>query len=311
MKHVLFAVKHVLLLLKRALVAGTLLAPPLLVGCRPDAGPPLWQIAAPRLVALQGIPAEVTPGGSVSWQALVVSPDGEAMAALSWSLCPSPRPLTTNDVVAPECLGSDVTVLGQGPSQHATVPVDACQRFGPETAPSLPGKPDPRPVAADASGGWYQPYRAELDGALSIGLQRIRCHLAGASADVAAQFQMQYQANQNPQPGPILLDGAPADGQPLRAGPHTLSLSWPAEAAESYPVFDVVSQSLVPHRETLRVSWYTTGGTLAEERTGRAAEDPALSTENSFDAPSAGPVHLWAVLRDDRGGVEWSHALLR
>jgi hypothetical protein len=56
------------------------------------------------------------------------------------------------------------------------------------------------------------------------------------------------------------------------------------------------------------VSWYATAGSLAEEHTGRAAGDPALDSSNSFVA--GGPAHLWVVLRDDRGGVGWSHALL-
>jgi hypothetical protein len=278
----------------------------LLAGCRPDAGAPLWQIAAPRLIALRGTPAETAPSESVLWEGLVASPDGEQAAPLAWGLCHAPRPLTTNDVVAAECLEM-VEALGTAVSVQATVPADACQRFGPETPPSTAGQPDPRPVAADAGGGWYQPYRADLGTALNIGLQRIRCHLAGASADVAAQFQVQYRANQNPQPGPILVDGDPSGS--LTPGEHTLSVSWPAEAAESYPVFDVISQSLVTRREAIRVSWFVTGGVLAEERTGRLGDDTALESSNHLTA-SSGPIHVWAVVRDDRGGVGWSHAFL-
>jgi hypothetical protein len=290
-------------------------------GCRPNEGA-LSLIEGPRLLALRGTPAEVAPGGAVSWDALVASPDGTLLPLLSWSLCPSPRPLTSNDVVAAGCLGDGVTALGSAVTFSTNVPGDACQLFGPETPPSTPGRPDPRPVAADASGGWYQPYRADLAGARNVGLQRIRCHLLGASADVAIAFQMQYRDNQNPEPGPILIDGAPADGAALTPGPHRLRVTWQAEAAESYPLFDVVSQTLVQRRESLRVSWYTTGGTLANDRTGPSGspdaspdasmdgDDLALESDNGFNAPASGPVHLWAVLRDDRGGVGWSHALL-
>jgi hypothetical protein len=283
-----------------------------LTGCRPDEGA-LSLIEGPRLLALRGTPAEVAPGDSVSWDALAASPDGTLLPLLSWSLCPSPRPLTSNDVVAAGCLGDGVAMLGSAVALSTQVPDDACQLFGPELPPSTPGRPDPRPVAADASGGWYQPYRADLAGAHNVGLQRIRCHLLGASADAAIAFQMQYRNNQNPLPGPILIDGAPADGAALTPGAHRLSVTWPTESAESYPLFDVVSQTLVQRRESLRVSWYTTGGTLANDRTGPDGPDGSTNgdeSDNGFTAPASGPVHLWAVLRDERGGVGWSHALL-
>jgi hypothetical protein len=280
----------------------------LLAGCQPASGPPLSLVTAPRVLALRGQPAEVAPGAMVTWDALVASPDGELAAALDWSICPSPRPLTTNDVVSPACLSQ--AAIAHAPSLSATVPADACQLFGPETPPSVPGQPDPRPVAADTSGGWYQPYRADLGAAQNIGLQRIRCNLLGASADVAAQFRMQYTANLDPQPNPIQLGGADADGQTITAGAQvTLTAGWPAESAERYPVFDVASQTLAQHREAMRVSWFATAGEFADERTGRAGDDLALDSDNRFLAP-AGPVHVWAVLRDDRGGVGWTHARL-
>ena len=147
------------------------------------------------MLALRGEPAELAPGALVTWDALVVSPDGELAVPLDWSLCRSPRPLTENDVVSAACLSGGDS-LAHAPSVTATIPGNACQLFGSETPPSTPGQPDPRPVAADASGGWYQPYRADLAGAHNIGLQRIRCNLLGASADVAAQFRMQYTRQQ-------------------------------------------------------------------------------------------------------------------
>jgi hypothetical protein len=286
----------------------------LIAGCKPDAGPPLSLISTPRVIALRGEPAEIAPGGAVTWDALTVSPTGEAAMALDWSLCRAPRPLTTNDVVSPECLSGGDS-LGSGPSVMTNVPGDACQLFGPETPPSVMGKPDPRPVAADASGGWYQPYRADLQMTHNLGLERIRCNLAGASADVAAQFRMQYTLNQNPQPNPIRIAGAIADGQTIAANqPVTLTVDWPEP--EHYPLFDVETQTLTDRREAMRVSWFTTAGELAEERTGRSGDDPALTSDNQLTAPAQATtgattgIDVWAVLRDDRGGVGWTHAHL-
>ena len=52
--------------------------------------------------------------------------------------------------------------------------------------------------------------------------------------------------------------------------------------------------------------WFATAGTFDEDHTGREEGDVAPSTDNAWTAPSsAGQVHLWAVIRDDRGGVGW------
>jgi hypothetical protein len=52
------------------------------------------------------------------------------------------------------------------------------------------------------------------------------------------------------------------------------------------------------------MSWFVTGGTFEHDRTGVAAGDSSTSTSNRWTAPSQpGPVNLWLVLRDSRGGV--------
>ena len=56
----------------------------------------------------------------------------------------------------------------------------------------------------------------------------------------------------------------------------------------------------------MQVAWYSSGGTLDTESTGRAGDDPA-TTSDGWTAPSqAGTVHLWIVLRDSRGGVDYA-----
>jgi len=64
---------------------------------------------------------------------------------------------------------------------------------------------------------------------------------------------------------------------------------------------------LVPHRESMRVSWFASAGSFEHEVTGRDEGDLATTTDNSWSAPAtAGPVHLWIVLRDSRGGVDFA-----
>ena len=83
--------------------------------------------------------------------------------------------------------------------------------------------------------------------------------------------------------------------------------------SEPYVSFDLGSRQLVDRREGMRVSWYAAGGSFEHDRTGQTEADAATTyTDNSWTAPkSPGIVHLWAVLRDDRGGVDWGSFSVR
>src|SRR5206468_1568139 len=87
----------------------------------------------------------------------------------------------------------------------------------------------------------------------------------------------------------------------------TLASGWSDADSERYVTFDLASQSLADRREAMRVSWFATGGTFDTDRTGRAEEDLATVTENTWTAPSsAAKVHVWIVLRDSRGGLDFA-----
>ncbi len=76
--------------------------------------------------------------------------------------------------------------------------------------------------------------------------------------------------------------------------------------AERYLVLDPLTHQLHAAREAVRVAWYATAGALADACTGRTPEDQTPSTGTSWVAPAVpGPVWLWLVVRDDRGGVSW------
>jgi hypothetical protein len=64
------------------------------------------------------------------------------------------------------------------------------------------------------------------------------------------------------------------------------------------------AKALDARREALSVSWYTTGGTFAEARNGRAGDEDDTSVENTWTAPDEpGEAWLAVVVRDERGGV--------
>lgn len=273
-----------------------------LVACKPDFAQPASLIVGPRILAVRAAPPEALPGGSMRFEALAVAPSGTlAATTLRWAFCSAPKPLTENNVVGPDCLGSAARPLGQGAVIAADLPADACLLFGPETPPQQPGQPPFRPRDPDVTGGYYQPLRLDLDGEEAIAMPRITCNLTQASADVAREYRERYRRNQNPQLRSLDAPATAARGQKL-----DLRTLWQADDAERYVVYDVATQALVERREALRVSWFATAGSFESEISGRPEDDMATFAANRWTAPAAaGTVHLWAVLRDSRGGSDW------
>ncbi len=211
--------------------------------------------------------------------------------------------------------GDGIMALPSGTTSTAIVPLNACALFGPDPPPQMPGMPPLRPRDPDVSGGYYQPVRARFNGLQGFGLERVTCDLAQAGAAIAIQFAMQYKANNNPT---ISTVTAAFSGQTITAFPGNATVSvpqgtkvdlnaaWPMDSVESYPVYDIVQQQIITHREAMRVSWFATDGTFEHDTTGRDETEMEVSTDNLWTAPSSGEtVHVWAVLRDSRGGVDW------
>ncbi len=250
-------------------------------------------IDEPRVLAVIAEPAEAKPKAMVTYSILTASPDGPLAAPPAWSYCTSPKPPTEDNAVPVPCVdGEELIDLGTAPSVTGMLPPDGCLNYGPDTPPG-----GFRPRDADSTGGYYQPVRAELDGLLSFGLSRITCKLPTAPGDVAREYDLSYVANTNPTLDPIDLTSVPADTE------IELTATWPAGAAETYLFFDAFSQMLVDRREAMRVSWFATAGSLAVDATLVDEDDPATMASTTWHTPAAGPVFLWVVLRDSRGGI--------
>ncbi len=278
------------------------------VACVPSLGGDDSRIDSARVIAVRADPAEAKTGTTVTFTALVAGPNGTvASAPVAWSFCNAPKPLTDDNVVSDACLeASSLVAAGNGEATGVKTPSRGCSLFGPETPPG-----GFRPRDPDVTGGYYQPLRVDLAGApLTFELARIQCDLANASATAVTQFTAAYHANLNPKLLPLTatLDGAAASLRAIPSGARvTLTASWAAADAESYAYYDPSSQAVTTRRESMRVAWYSTGGALDSESTGRAENDPATDTTDGWSAPSTtGTVHLWIVLRDSRGGVDFA-----
>jgi hypothetical protein len=280
------------------------------LSCIPNLGPDDSGITSTRILAVRADPAEATPGSKITFTAFVAAPSGIVTnAPIAWDFCTAPLPLTEDNVVSNACLGgsTSLSAAGAGPTVTAKTPSTGCALFGPQT-PSSGGF---RPADPDATGGYYQPLRADLSGApTAFVLDRIHCDLADADAQAVSAFAAAYKLNENPTLNPVTLTVAGATVSPsaIPAGATvTFVASWPSSSAETYAYYDPTSQTVTSRREAMQVAWYSTAGAFATEATGRASTDSATSSQNTWVAPSsAGPAHTFLVLRDDRGGVAFT-----
>lgn len=269
---------------------------PLLAACAlpSDEAPAL---DAPLVVAVRAQPAELAPGETTSLEALVIAPlDAPAPGAIRWALCLLPPPLVPDLPVDPRCAdeeGPHLLPLGEGRFVPLTAPADACARFGPSPGPSRPGEPAPRPVDPDASFGFSLPLRVQpAGGPVTLARVRLTCPSANLPADAARRLEAAATPNAHPR---IARFGAVADARGL-----VLRIEAAPDAAERWLAWDPRARRLVEQEEHLELSLHVTSGALEAHSAPIAAGERVEVRLYDVDAR----YEAWAVLRDERGGVD-------
>jgi hypothetical protein len=180
----------------------------------------------------------------------------------------------------------------------------------------------------------------------ALGQTRLVCGLPGATREIAEKYRRLYHLNTNPAIASMnVVNGAAADKidpkTPVtvpRGGKITFRVTWPecpdstrcgdgicggdeditsckedcttflgCGGAEKYLQYDLASLELLNRRESMRVSWFSNAGTFDQDRTGRDENETASFADNVWTAPSTpGNYPVIVVLRDARGGVDWS-----
>jgi hypothetical protein len=297
----------------------------LAVACRPELDDRTSRVESPRLLAVRAIPPDARPGDEIRFEALVAGPNGTIEGApLEWAFCVERPSLAESGPVASACIAGAqdaLVVLPSGPSSSGRLPQDACRLFGPDRPNPKPGEPAGRPFDPDRTGGYDQPVRVAFADSLSLGTVRIRCGLAGGTPAQFAEYERRGPPNVPPgvvafeaidETGARALPGEAEAPLTVAAG-GSLRLRVRTTPPELYPFLEQSSRALVDRREVITASWFSTVGTMADERTGlREDEGAAPEIETIWTAPrAAGDATLWVVVRDDRGGVDWRSARVR
>jgi hypothetical protein len=290
-------------------------------GCVPEFVEGASLIDEPRVLAVRSEPAQAEPGSEVALSALVAGPADAADEGrnlhVSYYFCLARKALSELGPVSPECLGVEssdsVDALGSGQELPAVLPEKGCSLFGPDRPEPEPGQPAGRPVDADSTGGYYQPVLAQLSDQqhVVLGAVRLECGLTGVGRELVTEYNKRNEPNENPElrrlerrvSGSWQSLSAAQPPAVSRGEKLTLRAVW--SDAETYLRFDPQSRQLVETDERVVVTWYSTGGEFEQPRS--AAASGTRSAPNTWLAPSErGPVGLWAVIRDGRGGIAWT-----
>ena len=131
---------------------------------------------------------------------------------------------------------------------------------------------------------------------------------AEAPLAVTASKTLTLKANWPACPSePSCGDGICSPGEKVQDCPDDCTTPRGCGGSEPFAYLDPTQHALVDRHESMRVSWFATAGSFDSDHTGRLESDYAeIFSDNTWTAPKVpGPVFLWVVLRDDRGGVDW------
>lgn len=290
----------------RALV---LLVACICLSCGPDFDRSIALLSTDTILAVRAEPPESLPGAAVAYTALAATGSGvDGNAGIAWSFCLTPPAPNEDSPVSAACLSGEAGVLVTGSEVTLVTPTDACRRFGPQGMPTQAGAAPSRPAPPDATGGFYQPLRLDWRDTVSVARERLTCDPIGVSLDLAQAYRAARTPNSNPRLLPLVatVAGEPAD---LGALPSwavvDLVASWPPESVESYVTLDAGRAALDWASERLWVAWFVTAGALAADVSQAAPMETTAG--NRLTVPGTpGTFYLWAILHDDRGGIDFA-----
>jgi hypothetical protein len=275
-----------------------------------------YEVSKLRTLAILAEPPEIGPGESAIISTLTVSPSSDTPITYQWEVC-----LFTDGPDAyfacSENEEAGVAGIPLGSGSEAQLDYDTLTAAGLDIegiCTSLEGLDVPDFVTLpDCTRGLPLTIRlvATQDGVTEVSKKSFTL--------LRREEAERDDVNTSPVLGDLTLNGLPANEQRIGADSSIdeveLLLDVDLSQAQTYqsPDPDNEGQRLASQVEELNVAWFTTHGTLEYSRTYYAqgiTPDEELGT-NTLDLtqgvePEPGEtITLWAVLRDDRGGISW------
>jgi hypothetical protein len=302
----------------------------LAAACIDDLEPPQYRVTDLRLLAVRAEVegsawADALPGDTLRLEALVANPLGRAPLSVTWYACLVPA-CDDEQILRDPAAEPGVLPLGEGACTPAAAGATCALSFA-IPAPSASGTWQERAVAAAISNmlvlATAQPtfqclfYTeipvfavAEAEGLREVAVKRVRLTPDPATLDDPA-LAVDYVRNSNP--AIRGLYGGPSEDS-CRASPALSAASFPpartflcggVEAGAGAQLYNTTCNSAgVPtdeDDESLSWQWYATGGEFPEVSGVGNATDSAPEFERPAEAFT-----LWVILRDGRGGADWS-----
>jgi hypothetical protein len=303
--------------IKNTLLLGVLgfLASPVLAGCGPTFDPASL-ITDTRVVGarieVEGAPDRASPRpgetANVTW--LVTSPDAAPPLGWTFAVCAS-------GTGGPTCLQAPFARFdGTATPPRISIPVPAASVLGGAANITVYGG-----ICAGVDAMPRFDSRAGLVGCSNGG--------RGTTVSLDMPLQVADDANHNPTADrAFTLDGAAwpalaAGADPCVQGPrvtagsddHVIGNATDGSDREPYTVVMGTPPVAVPGRESLQISQFTTAGKLKSQFSFVEASDQNATTtvDVTWDAPAADEVPAVGeavtftfVVRDDRGGTDWT-----
>ncbi len=278
---------------------------------------PYFQVKALRVMAIGADKPSVGPGEQTTLEPFVFEPGG-APLTYKWSWCPFSTGSTTGYACAVE--EEDLAGLGLPSFDLGT---------GPTAVFAYPDPPQIVPLVCEQlTQGELPDFFSAPDCERGIPIL-IRVEITGAGQTLTAVRELELLVgpevvpNLNPSVGPmraIPIGGTEADAIELgedvpavleRDTDYAILMDIPADSSETF----LRVQAGAPPKESpeiLVVSWFVEEGDLENERTGFIDGESTLFDAGrnvwrtpTIDALASSETRLFAVLRDERGGVDW------
>lgn len=259
-----------------------------------------------RVLGIKADPPEAAPGMTVLLDALVVDTLGRPIdIVISQCLLVPLQGQSVNLDCLTGAAGDALRPLGSGLPLSFTVPLS--------TDPTMLGRPD-------SSGGVYLPLVMQLRAGNDSLTAAYRLRVgAGAAANHSPILAGVFKVD--PQPPDAAAEGGGESETPLdpalplivHAGEElTLRARFQPGSEELYQVPDTSGADMPPRsdKEMLRVSFFSTAGSLSEGSSGVEHPDQILKLDQHL--PESGTlIDLWVVGRDERGGADYLRRTLK